>query len=117
MSYFTHKELECKCGCGLNNIDSAFMEKITIARKRSNIPFNVKSACRCEEHNRAEGGKPTSDHLTGQGMDVSCETSFARWRIVRYAIAAGIIRIGIGKTFVHLGDNLNNPSPRIWLYW
>jgi len=92
------------------------MQKIKYAREKADIQFIVNSACRCEEHNAAVGGRPTSDHLTGQGMDIIAETSFARWRIIHSAIAAGIRRIGIGRTFVHLGDNLNNPSPRMWIY-
>ena len=114
--YFTHEELRCKCGCGLNNFDLQFMQKIRYAREKSDIQFIVNSACRCEEHNAAVGGKATSDHITGQGMDIRCDTSFARWRVIRCAIAAGIRRIGIGSDFVHLGDNLNNPSPRMWIY-
>jgi hypothetical protein len=113
--YFSKKEMQCKC-CGLLIVDELFLNKIDFAREKAGIPFPVNSGCRCDDHNKSEGGKPTSDHLTGQGIDVQCDSSFARWRIMRGAMAAGIRRIGVGKTFIHLGDNLNNPSPRIWIY-
>jgi hypothetical protein len=116
MKHFVDREFECKCGCGLNNMRGTFLDKIDYARDRAGIQFVIASGCRCEAHNKAEGGKSTSDHLTGEGVDIACETSFARWRIVRAGIAAGIRRIGIAKTFIHLGDNLNNPNPRIWVY-
>ncbi len=116
MMYFKEKEFLCKCGCGLNNMRGTFLEKLDYARDRASVQFVVNSGCRCEAHNKAEGGKPTSDHLTGEGADIACETSFMRWRILRGAIAAGIRRIGIARTFIHLGDNLGNPHPRIWIY-
>jgi hypothetical protein len=116
MKHFQEKEFYCKCGCGRYNMDGHFLEKLEYAREKASIPFIVNSGCRCPAHNEAEGGKINSDHLTGQGVDILCETSFARWRVLRSAIASGIMRIGIAKTFIHLGDNLNNPNPRIWLY-
>lgn len=116
MRYFTIEEFDCKCGCGKNDMQELFLNKLDYARQRAAIPFVVNSGSRCEAHNKAEGGKPNSDHVTGEGVDIKCQTSFDRWRIVRAAIAAGIRRIGIAKTFVHLGDNLNNPNPRIWVY-
>jgi hypothetical protein len=116
MKHFKEEEFHCKCGCGLYNMDFAFLVKVEYARERADIAFIVSSGCRCGDHNFAVGGKPNSDHITGQGLDVRCETSFARWRIVRAAMAAGIRRIGIAKTYIHLGDNLNNPNPRIWGY-
>lgn len=116
MIYFKEKEFICKCGCGLYNMDDIFLRKLDHARERADIAFLVVSGCRCRGHNEAEGGTPTSDHLTGQGADIAGYSSFARWRIVSCAIAAGIRRMGIAKTFIHLGDNLNNPNPRIWVY-
>ena len=93
-----------------------FLHKIDYARDRANTQFIVVSGCRCEKHNAAEGGTETSDHLTGEGADIKATTSFVRWRVVTSAIAAGFRRIGIAKTFIHLGDNLDNPNPRIWVY-
>ncbi len=116
MRWFKEEEFVCKCGCGKNDMDTLFLDKLDFARGRAGVAFRVNSGDRCEEYNAAEGGKPNSDHLTGQGADIECNSSFTRWRIVRAAIAAGIRRIGIAKTFVHLGDNLNNPNPRMWVY-
>lgn len=116
MDHFKKSELICKCGCGLYNIDDNFLRKLNYAREKARIPFLVASGCRCEEHNAAEGGKETSDHITGQGADIVSYRSRTRWKIVSSALAAGIRRIGLHREFVHLGDNLNNPNPRIWLY-
>ncbi len=116
MKYFKESEFVCHCGCGKYNMRGSFLRKLDHAREKANTPFVVHSGCRCEEHNAAEGGKENSDHLTGHGADIEAISSFVRWRVVTSALAAGIRRIGIGKTFVHLGDNLDNPNPRIWVY-
>ncbi len=116
MKHFKESEFECKCGCGKYNMRGSFLRKVVFAREKAATPFVVVSGSRCEEHNAAEGGKPNSDHLTGHGADIEATSSFVRWRIVTSAIAAGIRRIGIGKTFVHLGDNMDNPNPRMWVY-
>ena len=116
MRYFVEEEFLCKCGCGLYNMDTGFLSKLDFAREYAGVPFVVASGCRCREHNKAEGGEDNSDHLTGQGADIVSTSSWSRWKIVRSAIAAGIRRIGIAKTFIHLGDNLDNPHPVIWLY-
>jgi len=115
--WFKLKEFECKCGCGLNNIDTTFLAKLDDARDRAGIAFNVNSGCRCPQHNKDEGGKEDSEHLHGQGVDLDCPGSFVRWCIVTSAIAAGIRRIGIGSNFIHLGDRLSDkPHPVIWVY-
>lgn len=116
MKHFKEREFLCKCGCGLYNMDEVFLQKLDYAREKAGIPFVVSSGCRCRAHNEAEGGSENSDHLTGQGADIVGADVFFRWRIVRAAIAAGIRRIGLADTFVHLGDNLDNPHPVIWLY-
>lgn len=116
MKHFVESEFYCKCGCGLYNMRDTFLAKLEYAREKAATQFIVNSGCRCEKHNAAEGGKDTSDHLTGEGADIRATTSFVRWRIVTAAVAAGFRRIGIAKTYVHLGDNLDNPNPRIWVY-
>ncbi len=76
----------------------------------------VKSGCRCPDHNKEEGGKPNSDHLTGEGIDIKATTGRMKYRIIMQALWEGIHRIGIGKNFVHLGINKDNPQRVIWVY-
>ena len=116
MKHFKESEFVCKCGCERYNMRGSFLRKLDYAREKAGLPFVVVSGCRCEEHNAAEGGKEDSDHLRGYGADIKATSSFTRWRVVTSAIAAGIRRIGIAKTYVHLGDNMENPNPRMWVY-
>lgn len=116
MQYFTDEEQKCKCGCGLiihNSIHELMMDQ---CRAVADIPFIVTSWTRCAQRNADEKGKENSDHLTGEGTDIFCETSQARWKIIRSAIAIGFTRIGIGKNFIHLGSREDNPQKVLWLY-
>ncbi len=113
--YFKPRELTCKCGCGLIVVDTGFLELLDQLREAVG-PLRLTSFSRCAGHNAREGGAPTSDHLTGQGADVVIAESTARFRLIDHALNLGINRIGIGKSFVHLGCNLKNPQNVIWLY-
>ena len=119
MKYFKPEEFDCKCGkCGLGykDMDPDHLVRLEAARGYAGIPFVITSAMRCAEHNRAEGGKPTSDHLTGHGTDVATPDSATRSAVITGAVMAGFTRIGVGKTFVHLGSSPRNPQNVVWLY-
>jgi len=121
-------EFACKDGCGLNNIS---MELVTLLQEVSDemdktfppgyhIPIKITSGCRCFVHNKKEGGKIDSDHLGGkdrecEGADVDCPDSSFRYKFLKAALPR-FRRIGIGKTFFHVGVRKENPQEVIWLY-
>ena len=112
---FSRNDFDCPC-CGMNNIKDKFIWKLQFARTEARIPFIINSGCRCEKYNRKVRGKKSSDHLTGEGVDIRCLSSSDRWKIVTSAISAGFRRIGIAKTYIHLGDNWDNPQNVMWMY-
>lgn len=117
--HFKSSEFECKCGCGLDKVDPSFLWHLNLARDYAGIAFVVISGCRCEQHNKAEGGTEYSDHLclpACEGADIYVENSLARFRIISAALNAGFKRIGVAKTFVHLGSRRNNPQNVLWTY-
>lgn len=117
--HFTSKEFECKCGCGLDKVDPSFLWKLNQARDYAGVAFIVNSGCRCEAHNKAEGGSERSDHLglpACEGADIKAENSDIRFRIISAALSAGFRRIGVAKSFIHLGNRDNNPQNVIWVY-
>lgn len=116
MKWFKQSEFACKCGCGLNNFNPVLAVLVDSMRENCGFPFAVRSACRCIEHNKKEGGKPRSDHLTGDGIDIKATTNYQRFKIIQDAIFRGIDRIGIGRSFVHIGIRKGNPKERTWLY-
>ena len=113
--YFKEDEFKCKC-CGKVIVDETFLDMLLEARKRDNVPFIINSGYRCPTNNKAVGGKADSDHLKGKGVDIKATDSKTRFAVVRSAINTGFNRIGISKSFVHLGYNEDNPQNVIWLY-
>jgi len=102
--FFHSRELVCKCGCGLFNLNPDFLKILTKARREAAVPFVVNSGCRCIPHNEAEGGTRLSGHITGNAADIRTLDIDTMIAILRGAIIAGIPGIALGATFVHL-DN------------
>ena len=116
--YFTTKEFDCKCGCGLNNINPSFYSILDAVREELGHALIATSGSRCLKHNAEVGGENPSEHCDGDGVDVACLDSFTRAVIIMKAIAIGVKRIGIKENSIHLGLSKKSifPSPRIWLY-
>jgi len=69
-------EVACKCGCGFDPADIVLVEQVeecinhfeqTRGIRKLNAVFH--SWCRCETHNREEGGAVGSQHLLGRAVD------------------------------------------------
>lgn len=116
INYFPKSELVCKCGCGLCNFSPDLKECLNIIRRDLGRALIVKSGCRCSTHNFKEGGTESSDHLTGEGVDVKAINSHTRFIILENAFELEIRRIGLAKTFIHLGINKSNPQEVFWIY-
>ena len=110
-----------KCSCGSDQCTSPqptpkLLSLLNAARDEAGIPFFITSGPRCEWWNKKVGGVSTSEHLTGEGADVSCTSSSARLKIIKAALGAGVTRIGIGNNFIHLGVSEDKAQHVIWLY-
>ena len=71
-AHFTVGEMECKCGCGLCDIDPRLLAVLEDVRSAVGRPVRVHSGHRCWAHNAAlKGSSPTSQHLHGKAADVS----------------------------------------------
>jgi len=111
--YFPERPWACKCGCGLDTMDPDCVRDLNWARHFAGVPFVINSACRCEAHNRAEGGKIRSAHLPDEdglchAVDIRAADSRSRFKIVYGLIMAGFTRIFIYDTWVH-ADNSRQP--------
>lgn len=116
---FTSKEFTCKCGCGLDKVSPVFLWKLNQGRDECGFSWVVASGCRCEQHNKNEGGKSNSDHLPRpacEGVDITANNAWVRFTIINAALKVGFRRIGIAKTFIHLGDRQSNPQEVLWVY-
>lgn len=113
--FFKEHEFECKC-CLENQMKREFMIRLDIVRDIAGIPFVITSGYRCPKHNSKTGGKPDSAHVAGWAVDIACNTSANRTRIIQAASLVGISRVGINRDFVHLDCDPSKPSNVIWLY-
>lgn len=76
----------------------------------------ITSAFRSTAHNLKVGGVPNSSHTKGKAVDVACDDSALRYKLIYYALSCGIKRIGISKTFIHFDTYDLLPHPVICLY-
>lgn len=118
-AHFSRAEFACPCGrCGGFPVEPTqqLVMVLEAVRHHAGRPVVVNSGVRCPPHNFEVGGVEASEHTTGEGADVKALDSRARWELVTAAIKAGVRRIGIGKTFVHVGISPVLPTEVIWIY-
>ena len=113
---FKSHEFQCKCGCNQAHIGTEFLAMLYDARQRAKIPFILTSAYRCQDHNDKIGGSPGSSHLLGCAVDIACDGSASRMRIVHALLDAGFTRIGIAGTFIHVDSDPGKPTNVMWTY-
>ena len=114
-NYFTAREEQCPC-CGSGGLAPDFRDKLNKARQIADVPFILTSAFRCAARNAEVGGAETSSHLAGLAVDIKCSDSRSRWILIDALKQAGFNRIGVGKTFIHVDDDLTKPQGVVWLY-
>ena len=107
----------CPC-CGHSIIDHSLLTRLDALRTLYGKPIYVTSGFRCTEYNSREdvGGRPNSEHLSGQAADIACLTSGDRYWLLKYAYAVGFKRIGNYKEekFIHLGVSTKHPQDVFW---
>lgn len=114
--YFTEKEFQA-VGCSIRDMQPEFLRMLDNARREAGVPFVITSALRSVENELSKGRSGKSAHTRGKAVDVACNSSWIRYKIVTGALKAGFQRIGIHGCYVHLdNDDEVLPSPRIWTY-
>ena len=115
--YFTKAEFDCKHS-GKNEMQPEFMAKIQLLREKYGRPIRITSGYRHWTHPvEARKGHTTGEHTRGTCADIACTSGAERYEIIRLALQLGFPRIGIAKTFIHLGiGGAGLPSPTIWDY-
>lgn len=99
MTYFTDKELACKC-CGVNGCKPEAVAMLNKLREIYGKPVILSSAYRCPSHNRKVGGASNSTHMAGYAFDIPCHGEQA-YEILRAGILAGFTGIEVRQ---HLSD-------------
>lgn len=119
MAKFYLQEFACH-HCGVNLIQSDFVEKLNRLGAKAPFPIVVTSGYRCSEHNqKVSTTGPNGPHTKGRAADLSVRGPQAL-QVLELALASGEFSgFGIqqkGSTrFIHL-DDLTEGRPTIWSY-
>lgn len=116
--YFQESEFRrCVPSCSLQDMNQQFMWQLDNARAEAGIPFVLNSAYRSVAYERSKGRSGNSAHTRGYAVDIRCNTSQNRMKIVRALLDNGFSRIGIGRTYVHADCDPSLPQEVIWHYY
>ena len=99
-----------------SKMDAEFLQKLDKARELAGCKFKVNSGYRTQEHNLKVGGRFGSSHKLGLAADIAYRGSRERYLIMSSAMQAGINRIGLGATFIHLDLDKKKDEKVIWTY-
>lgn len=69
--YFNRSEFACKCGCGMDAVDTELLAVLTRLREHFGKPITINSANRCAARNKAVGGSDKSQHLLSKAADIA----------------------------------------------
>lgn len=122
MKYFKLSEFDSPDAVGSGEaMDMEFLSRIDQARSIAQIPFKITSGFRTKQYNEdllARGYKASanSSHLKGLAVDISCTDSSSRHKVITALMKAGLNRIGIADTFIHVDADTDKPANVIWTY-
>lgn len=109
--------------CGINLIDTLFVDQLDELRERVGFPIPVSSGYRCAVYNRQVSTTGDSGpHTTGHAADLIVDRGNA-YAVLKMALLLGFTGIGVAQKgtgrYLHL-DNLpaapGQPRPTIWSY-
>ena len=97
------------------DIEPELMSKLDTARAVAQIPFIITCGLRTPEQNQAAGGVSDSAHLAdanglSQAVDIFCDNSSDRWKMVFALKEAGLKRIVIEQKHIHVDISLTLPQ-------
>ena len=116
--YFSESEFKkCVPSCSERDMDGAFLSLLDDIREEAGIPLVLNCAYRSAEWDKSKGRSGNSAHTRGKAVDIRCNASVTRYKIVKAALDCGVRRIGIGKSFVHLDNDYSLPQDVIFDYY
>ena len=116
--YFKESEFKaCNPSCSLQEMDQKFMNTLDSLRISAGIPLVLNSAYRSIRWDKSHGRNGNSAHTRGKAVDIRCNSSINRMKIIEAALAVGIRRIGIGKSFIHVDADNSLPQNVIFHYY
>jgi uncharacterized protein YcbK (DUF882 family) len=108
LNHFHPSEFTVNGQCVFEKMDKNFLLRLDECREQADVPFEITSSWRSPEHNRKVGGSMRSYHLKGRAVDVRCDDSAQRARIIFAALGVGLT-VGIMPNALHLDDRDGPP--------
>lgn len=104
---------KCYPACDMEQMNTAFMDRLQTARTLAGVPFILNSAFRSVDYELSQNRTGKSLHTAGRAVDIKCVDAGTRYRIIEALIAVGFHGIGVGNTFIHVDDR---DLPLFWTY-
>jgi len=117
--FFQEKEFQrCTPACSMKDMHPAFLKVLDAIRDKAGIPIVLNCAYRSKSYDQQKGRSGKSAHCYGMAVDIRCNTSANRNKIIRAAYECGVTRIGVATTFIHvdIGENVGLPANVTWTY-
>jgi uncharacterized protein YcbK (DUF882 family) len=101
------------------NLHPDLLAVLTQLEQRMGFELQITSGYRDPVHNVEVGGVSGSEHTMDPSMaaDVFCQRSTTRYKMLRELFSMAVRRIGIGKTFIHIGISTTHPQDVCWDYY
>lgn len=117
MKYFKLEEFDSpdEAGSG-KHMHQEILHMLDAVRKKFGKPIKINSGYRTVARNKKIGGVSRSSHLKGLAVDISCNNSVDRFKLLNLLLEAGFNRIGIAKTFIHVDIDKTKSQNLIWGY-
>lgn len=117
--YFSEREFErCTPSCDRESMEQEFLDLLDRIRATAGIPLLLSSAYRSPAYDKSKGRSGNGAHTYGLAVDIVCNNSKTRYKIISACIQCGVQRIGIASNFIHIdmGESVKLPAPCIWTY-
>ena len=122
MRFFQDSEIRCKCNrpeCDAPlALHPLLAQRLDILRESLGRPLILTSGLRCAAWNGAQGGAPSSRHLTGQAVDIACDTDAARYELLAHVLIRPVLLfpfVELAPKHLHLDIDDRGPRPLLML--
>jgi uncharacterized protein YcbK (DUF882 family) len=99
--YFKRSEFACKCGCGLDTVDTTLLKDLELIRAHYGRPVTINSGCRCAAYNASIGGAEKSQHVQCRAADIVVD-GVSPAKVHELAEEMGVGGLGFYDTFTHI---------------